>query len=78
MSALPCPVGGKQWVLTTEPKGFFITEEMKNILYQHDLALSNDVVNFEVDSLRCRAKIQLCEDSLNPTEDSLTVKNSIY
>ena len=49
MSALPFPVGGKQWVLTTEPKGFFITEEMKNILYQHDLALSNDVVNFEVD-----------------------------
>ena len=49
MSALPCPVGGKQWVLTTEPKGFFITEEMKNILYQHDLALSNDVENFEVD-----------------------------
>ena len=28
--------------------------------------------------LRCRAKIQLCEDSLNSTEDSLTVKNSIY
>ena len=28
--------------------------------------------------LRCRAKIQLCEDSLNPTEDSLAGKNSIY